>query len=212
MVLTFSRWEQRVVNLPRACPEARSIEQHYETVWENLSKDQQNALEQDADDESINNGVPSEAMAQAVEHNMSWQRLVQAGVCTPSFAITKFTEQLNNLTLISVLLAGFAIGFAVSPEDYDSDYPVWYSYMLQGVYGISMLASGMYNFAATVIALHTANRLSNACPSKSSTAYMTVNVFKPARTAIQDYVFRGIIAICIGLTAVGTPERTKPGP
>ena len=130
--------------------------------------------------------------------------MVLTGVCTPKFAIEAYVSQLNNLTLVAILLAGFAISFAVSPPEFpddDTEIPRGVSKILTHLYGGGMLFSGMNCFAATSIALHTVNRLGNACPSKSSTAYMTIKVFFPARKAVQTYIFRGIPGMVVGLVA-----------
>lgn len=145
------------------------------------------------------------AIAESLKnHGMGWWLMVLAGVCTPKFAIEAYVSQLNNLTLVAILLAGFAISFAVSPPEFpddDTEIPRGVSKILTHLYGGGMLFSGMNCFAATSIALHAVNRLGNACPSKSSTAYMTIKVFFPARKAVQTYIFRGILGMVVGLVA-----------
>ena len=144
-------------------------------------------LEADADDAKINAGIPSDGMAKSAAKTMNWVALVLSGICTPSYAINTYIVQLNNFTLVSVLLAGFAISATVETPDFSDDtgQPEYIRIAIVHLYGFEMLFSGMSCFAATCISLHAVNRLSNALPSKSSTAYMTKNVFLPARNAVR---------------------------
>ena len=176
-----------------------SIDEHHDTIWKTMPT----ALESEANDEEISKGVPSLAMGSFAEQtDMSWEALILAGFCTPKYAVDTYILQLNNLTLVAVLLAGFAIGFTVDPPAFlnDGDLPDFVLSTIKIVYGLTMLFSGVSCFAATSIALHTVGRLSNALPSKSSTTYMTSTIFKPAKVAVQQYIFRGILAMVIGLT------------
>jgi len=99
-------------------------------------------------------------------------------------------------------LAGFAIGGLIESPDFTSDdtvYPEPMPIIFQSLYGLSMLASSMYCFAATGIALHSINRISNVCPSKTAVAYMTINIFFDARDSVNTYVFRGMASACLGI-------------
>ena len=175
------------------------IAQEHESLWKTSGMSE---LEQEADEEKINAGIPSQAMATIADRSMLWKDLVLSGISSPSYAIRSYIEQLSNSTLVSVLLAGFAISSTVdAPDfDYDTGLPQSMRRVIEHIYGFSMLFSGMNCFAATCIALHAVNRLSNALPSKSSTAYMTRTVFDPARHAVQRYIYRGILGMVVGLT------------
>merc|ERR1719330_1820991 len=70
---------------------------------------------------------------------------------------------------------------------------------MQAAYGFFMLSSTMYCFAATGIALHSVNRLSNVLPSKTAVSYMSLTIFFKARDSVNDYVFKGMASGCLGI-------------
>lgn len=177
------------------------VDEQYNKIWtEKEIVDFETGLttEQEA---GINNGIPTEAMAQTAQQTMRWNKLVQAGMCTATYANDKFILQLTNSTIVAVLLSGFATAALIESPDFTADnvYLDPIPVVFQCAYGFCMLTSAMYCFAATGIALHSVNRLSNVLPSKSSVAYMTLNVFFHARDAVNAYVFRGMATACFGI-------------
>ena len=199
-------WVERMtMKLPRKYVK-QELEVRHNQLWQSVSH---LGLENTADDDKINAGIPTPPIASAVLHidgsvHMSWPQMILAGVCTPQYASNNFREQLNNLTLVAVLLAGFAIGFAISPPEFDDDdanLPSALCVALTHIYGLAMLASGLTCFGATVIALHSLNRIANSCPTKSSMLYICENIFYPAREAIERYIFMGIVFMVFGLIA-----------
>ena len=154
--------------------------------------------------EPIRGGVPSMAMAEMAKASMKWENLVQMGACTATYANDKYILQLTNSTIIAVLLSGFSTAALVVPPTFDGRLPHFWPEIFQSVYTLTMLASAIYCFAATGVALHSVNRLSNVCPSRSSVAYMTHNVFHAARDAVEAYVFRGMAFACGGIIVAVT--------
>lgn len=152
-------------------------------------------------EESIKNGIPTQAMANAAMKSMRWNKLVQAGMCTPTYANDKFMIQLTNSTVVAVLLSGFSTAAMVEGPDFSVSevYSKEVRVIFQSTYSLSMLASAMYCFGATGVALHSINRISNVLPSKTSVAYMTLNVFFKARDSVNDYIFKGMTTACLGL-------------
>jgi len=167
-------------------------------IWSKSAK----KFEFDCDVKKLMEGVPSMEMAKAVQKCQSWTTLIKTGAVSPKYALTSMVDQLNNYTLVSVLLAGFAISFAVTPPDFSHNEALSKEAraILSLVYGTAMLFAGVSNFGATAVSLHSVNMFSNIIPSKASAFYVTTNVFFPARHAVRRYVFRGIIGTVIGLT------------
>jgi len=156
----------------------------------------------DRDVKKLMEGVPTMEMALAVQKCQSWTTLIKTGAVSPKYALTSMVEQLNNYTLVSVLLAGFAISFAVTPPEFSNNEALSKEAQatLALIYGTAMLFAGVSNFGATAVSLHSVNMFSNIIPTKASAFYVTTNIFFPARHAVRRYVFRGILGTVIGLT------------
>jgi hypothetical protein len=184
------------------------VEEEFAKIWKR--KSQLKAFELDLTDkeeENIKNGIPTVAMAEAAKSSMRWNLLIQSGICTPTYASEKFIVQLNNLTIVAVLLAAIATAALLSHPNFASSntgYPQPIPIFFQAIYAITMIASAIYCFAAAGIALHSVNRISNVCPSKTSVSYMTINVFFSARDAVNTYLFRGTASVCLGLIVAFT--------
>jgi len=189
------------MRLPKAI-ETSSVDKVYNRMW---PQDTLRALETGLtteEEELIRNGVPTRAMAEAGTRSMAWTMIIQAGMCSATYANDKFILQLTNSTIVAVLLSGFATAAIISPPDDFTESDVYSDTLcivFEFSYFVSMLASAMYCFAATGIALHSVNRISNVLPSKSSVAYMTRQVFYEAREAMYDYVFKGMAFACGGI-------------
>lgn len=179
------------------------VEDEYAKLWRGEDIE---ALELGCDEEQINKGIPSMAMAKLAAANMRWEKLIQMGACSATYATDKYVLQLTNSTIIAVLLSGFATAALVQPPNFQiSDrLPAPWPAICQSCYTLSMVSSAISCFAATGIALHSVNRLSNVCPSKSSVAYMTYNIFHSARDAVESYVFRGMASACGGIVVAVT--------
>jgi hypothetical protein len=180
------------------------VQQEYDKLWNKLDHE---ALETNSDEDRINRGIPSRAMAEAAKTSMRWENLVQMGACTATYACDKYILQLTNSTIIAVLLSGFSTASVVQGLDLKEEtrFSQTYYLIFQGLlYSFFMLLSAFYCFGATGIALHSVNRLSNVCPSKASIAYMTKEIFHCARDAIETYVYRGIAFACAGIVVAVT--------
>lgn len=178
------------------------VDEQYKKIWDDKELLHMEQTITAKEEENIRNGIPTESMGKVATASMRWNKIVQAGMCTATYANDKFILQLTNSTLVAVLLSGFATAALVESPDFTaaSVYPNPVPEILQCIYSASMLASAMYCFAATGIALHSVNRLSNVLPSKSSVAYMTLNIFFSARDSVNDYVFKGMAFACGGIT------------
>ena len=206
---TIWRYVMRLPQIPETSFEVRPdqelssdiVDQQYNRIW---SPQEINALEVNLtkdDEEAILRGVPSMAMAEVVTKSMRWPKLVQSGVCSPTYANDKFMLQLTNTTIVAILMAGFGIAATLGAPDFVGDtlYPKPLPEIFQCAYSIFMITSTLYCFSATGIALHSINRISNVCPSKTAVAYMTAYLFFDARDAVNDYVYKGMAFGCGGI-------------
>ena len=209
---TFWRHVMRLPQIPETSFEIRAneplpgeiVDEQYYKIWTQKELDAFETNLTTDQEEGIRRGVPTKAMGETATKTMRWNKLVQSGMCTATYANDKFILQLTNSTIVAVLLSGFATAALVEAPDFTaaSVYPEPVPIMFQCSYHLFMLASAMYCFAATGIALHSVNRLSNVLPSKSAVAYMTLNVFFDARDAVNDYVFKGMATACGGIITV----------
>ncbi|KAL3908779.1 MAG: hypothetical protein SGILL_008353 [Bacillariaceae sp.] len=217
--MTNATWLKHVMLLPKLSEtkfevrpdqemDPKIVEEEYNKIWQRKSQLKDFELDlSEQDEEDIKNGIPTVAMAEAAKESMRWNLLIQSGICTPTYANEKFIVQLNNLTLVAVLLAAIATAALLSHPNFmspDTSYPHPIPMIFQGLYATTMIASAIYCFAAAGIALHSVNRISNVCPSKTSVSYMTINVFFNARDAVNSYVFRGTTTMCSGLIVAFT--------
>jgi len=178
------------------------VDEEYGRIWtadEDLGDIELNTTPEE--EEKINNGIPTKAMAAVATRTMRWDKLVQAGMCTATYANDKFITQLTNSAVVAALLSGFATAAVIEAPGFtdDSVYSHPIPEVFQCSYSVLMIASALYCFAATAISLHSINRISNVLPSKSSVAYMTINVFYDSRDAVNDYLFKGMATACGGI-------------
>ena len=209
----FTRWIMYLPDLPK---KGKDIKEQHKEIWSPL--DEELKVEKDfekclrvkdekrwIDQNNIKEGIPTEAMTKVANATMKWNRVVQAGMCSASFANEKFILQLNNSAVVSSLLSGFATTAVVASSP-DFTHNIVYSdpipKVFQGCYSALMFLSALCCFAATVISLHSVNRISNVLPSKSSVAYMAVKVFFHARESVSIYTFRGMWSACGGIISI----------
>jgi hypothetical protein len=139
-----------------------------------------------------NDAIP-EHIAALLLKSQSWESRLRLGVISPQFAVDAFITQLTNESVVSVLLAGFSIGYVVALPDFidvgedDLELTAWLY-----AYAFCMAAAGLVCLTATLTSIIAISRLSNVLATKTSITYMTIVVFKPTRVISQMCTYIGV--------------------
>lgn len=175
-------------------------------VWSGTDFEALEQIDEDAV-RLINEGIPTDAQAKAVADNPGWWKHILAGTVSPAFITGQMIAQFNNMSVISVLLAGFSIGFAISPPEFAGKYSAKHHLhanvfpVLYATYLACMLASGIFSFISTVIAMHAVASLSNSYPSKTGTCYLLCKMVYSARRECDKNLMWSMYAMTAGLVA-----------
>jgi len=94
------------------------VDEQYKKIWNDKELLHMEETITAKEEENIRNGIPTVSMGKVATASMRWNKIVQAGMCTATYANDKFILQLTNSTLVAVLLSGFATAALVQNPNF----------------------------------------------------------------------------------------------
>lgn len=172
----------------------------YSVVWPDT-------VRQDVDDAlrgaNLSSGVPTRQAAALFSQSQSWEQTIRLGMCQPIYVLNAANSQLNNLTVTTVLLAGFALSFVVGVPEFTDEHgevvpkdDPWFQ-----AYGASMALSGLACLISTLVTSTALGVMNNVLPTRSAMIFLSGFVFKTARAIAEVCIIASIGFLLVGLAA-----------